>query len=149
MSLYGNFFSIPKLISTTASSTNPISIRSLRNCRLLISLQRTQEYSALAELHCDLHSLLAEAGQVSTGYSKTQYLLLQALQNDPAGKYAIHFSSHLPCLPFRTVHLKTSSEFSFFMHQRSSPRLSPSATPTLWPLLALRLQWQPLWMPLD
>ena len=32
------------------------------------------------------------------------------------------------------------------MHQRPSPRLPPSVTPTLWPLLALRLQWQP---PLD
>ncbi len=58
----------------------------------------TQEYSALAELHHDLHSLLAGAGQVSTEFSKTQYLL-QALQNDPAGKYAIKIflASHLPC----------------------------------------------------
>ena len=31
----------------------------------------TQENSALVELHCDLYSLLAGAGQVSTEYSKT------------------------------------------------------------------------------
>jgi len=62
----------------------------------------TQEYSALAELHRDLHSLLAGAGQVSTEYSKTQYLL-QALQNDPAGKYAIEiFLRNFPAIPDRT-----------------------------------------------
>ena len=62
----------------------------------------TQEYSALAELHRDLHSLLAGAGQVSTEYSKTQYLL-QALQNDPAGKYAIEiFLRTFPAIPDRT-----------------------------------------------
>ena len=73
----------------------------MRNCRLS-SLQATQEYSALAELHRDLHSLLAGAGQVSTEYSKTQYLL-QALQNDPAGKYAIEiFLRTFPAIPDRT-----------------------------------------------
>jgi len=62
----------------------------------------TQEYSALAELHRDLHALLAAAGQVSTEYSKTQYLL-QALQNDPAGKYAIEiFLRNFPAIPDRT-----------------------------------------------
>ena len=62
----------------------------------------TQEYSALAELHRDFHSLLAGAGQVSTEYSKAQYLL-QALQNDPAGKYAIEiFLCTFPAIPDRT-----------------------------------------------
>ena len=63
----------------------------------------TQENSAFAELHRDLHSLLAAgAGQVSTEYSKTQYLL-QALQNDPAGKYAIEiFLRTFPSIPDRT-----------------------------------------------
>ena len=62
----------------------------------------TQDYSALAELHRELHSLLAGAGQVSTEYSKTQYLL-QALQNDPAGKYAIEiFLRNFPAIPDRT-----------------------------------------------
>ena len=67
--------------------------------KLLTLKSPTQEYSALAEFHRDLHSLLAGAGQGSTEYSKTQYLL-QALQNDPTGKYAIEiFLRTFPAIP--------------------------------------------------
>jgi hypothetical protein len=44
----------------------------------------TQNYSVLAELHRDLHSLLARAGQISTEYNKIKYLA-DALKHDPAG----------------------------------------------------------------
>ncbi len=70
--------------------------------KLLTLKSPTQEYSALAEFHLDLHSILvAGAGQGSTEYSKFQYLL-QALQNDPAGKYAIEiFLRTFPAIPDR------------------------------------------------
>ena len=62
----------------------------------------TQSYAALAELHRDLHSLLASAGQVSTEYSKTQYIM-RALKDDLAGKYALEiFLRSYPSIPDRT-----------------------------------------------
>jgi len=62
----------------------------------------TQDYSVLAELHRDLHSLLAGAGQVSTEYNKTKYLA-DALKHDPAGLYAIEiFYRSFPAIPDRT-----------------------------------------------
>jgi hypothetical protein len=39
---------------------------------LLVAKSPTQDYSVLAELHRDLHSLLAGAGQISTEYNKTK-----------------------------------------------------------------------------
>jgi hypothetical protein len=56
MSHYGNFFSIPKL-NNTASSTNPISIRSLRNCRLS-SLQLKSIPLLLNSIVTSIHFLL-------------------------------------------------------------------------------------------
>jgi len=62
----------------------------------------TQDYSVLAELHRDLHSLLAGAGQISTEYNKTKYLA-DALKHDPAGLYAIEiFYRNFPAIPDRT-----------------------------------------------
>jgi hypothetical protein len=62
----------------------------------------TQDFSVLAELHCDLHGLLAGAGQVSTEYLKTKYLA-DALKHDPAGLYAIEiFYRSFPAIPDRT-----------------------------------------------
>ena len=61
----------------------------------------TQDYSVLAELHRDLHSLLAGAGQISTEYNKTKYLA-DALKHDPAGQYAIEiFYRSFPAIPDR------------------------------------------------
>ena len=103
-----------------------------------------QEYSAFAKLYRDLHSFLAGAGQVSTEYSKTQYLL-QALQNDPAGKYAIEICfCTFPAIPDRTF--EDLVGILIFHAPTFIPTTSPSVTPTLWPLLP----WQALWMmPLD
>ena len=62
----------------------------------------TQDFSVLAELHRDLHGLLAGAGQVSTEYLKTKYLA-DALKHDPAGLYAIEiFYRSFPAIPDRT-----------------------------------------------
>ena len=62
----------------------------------------TQDFSVLAELHRDLHGLLASAGQVSTEYLKTKYLA-DALKHDPAGLYAIEiFYRSFPAIPDRT-----------------------------------------------
>ncbi len=61
----------------------------------------TQDFSILAELHRDLHSLLAGAGQISTEYNKTKYLA-DALKHDPAGQYAIKiFYRRFPAIPDR------------------------------------------------
>ena len=85
----------------------------------------TQEYSALAELNRDLHSLLAGAGQVSTEeYSKTQCLLLQALQNDPADKYAIEiFLRTFPAIPDRTFEENSHSSCTNVHPHDFRPRL--------------------------
>ena len=69
--------------------------------RLETAKAPTQDYSVLAELHRDLHSLLAGAGQVSTEYNKTKYLA-DALKHDPAGLYAIEiFYRSFPAIPDR------------------------------------------------
>jgi len=48
----------------------------------------THDYQALAEIHRDLHSLLAGAGQPSTEFSKTSYFI-QALRDDYQGREAV------------------------------------------------------------
>ena len=48
----------------------------------------THDYQALAEIHRDLHSLLAGAGQPSTEFSKTSYFI-QALRDDHQGREAV------------------------------------------------------------
>mmetsp|Transcript_3444 Transcript_3444/g.4921 ORF Transcript_3444/g.4921 Transcript_3444/m.4921 type:complete len:376 (+) Transcript_3444:400-1527(+) len=62
----------------------------------------TQEYSDLAEVHRNLHLILAGANQVSTEYLKTQHFM-HALKEDPAGKYATEiFIKNFPAIPDRT-----------------------------------------------
>jgi len=69
--------------------------------KLVATKSPTQDYSVLAELHRDLHNLLARAGQISTEYHKTKYLA-DALQHDPAGLYAIEiFYRSFPAIPDR------------------------------------------------
>ena len=46
----------------------------------------TQDFAALADIHRDMHQLLASSNQVSTKYMKTQYFM-QAIKDDPAGRY--------------------------------------------------------------
>ena len=47
----------------------------------------TQDNAVLADIHREMHALLAGADQVSTEYQKPQYFM-QALKDDPAGKHA-------------------------------------------------------------
>eukprot|EP01036_Dinobryon_divergens_P039866 gene39866-52619_t len=61
----------------------------------------TQDFAALADIHRDMHQLLASANQVSTEYSKTQYFM-QAIKDDPAGRYATElFLQQFPYIPDR------------------------------------------------
>jgi len=61
----------------------------------------TQDFAALADIHRDMHQLLASANQVSTEYSKTQYFM-QAIKDDPAGRYATElFLQQYPYIPDR------------------------------------------------
>ena len=61
----------------------------------------TQDFAALAEIHRDMHQLLASSNQVSTEYMKTQYFM-QAIKDDPAGRYAIEiFLKDFPYIPDR------------------------------------------------
>ena len=61
----------------------------------------TQDFAALADIHRDMHQLLASANQVSTEYSKTQYFM-QAIKDDPAGRYATElFLQLFPYIPDR------------------------------------------------
>ena len=50
----------------------------------------TQDFAALADVHRDMHQLLASSNQVSTEYMKTQYFM-QAIKDDPAGRYLQQF----------------------------------------------------------
>ena len=61
----------------------------------------TQDYAVLADIHREMHALLAGADQVSTEYQKTQYFM-QALKDDPAGKHATKiFLREYPSIPDR------------------------------------------------
>ena len=61
----------------------------------------TQDFAALADIHRDMHQLLASANQVSTLYSKTQYFM-EAIKDDPAGRYATGlFLQEFPYIPDR------------------------------------------------
>ena len=61
----------------------------------------TQDFAALADIHRDMHQLLASANQVSTEYTKTQYFM-QAIKDDPAGRYATEiFLQQYPYIPDR------------------------------------------------
>ena len=63
--------------------------------------QTTQDYAVLADIHREMHALLAGADQVSTEYQKTQYFM-QTLKDDPAGKLAIKiFLREYPSIPDR------------------------------------------------
>ena len=105
MSRFGNFFHTEAKYGVLNQSDFDQIFEKLHTLK-----SSTQEYSALAELHRDFHSLLAGVGQVSTEYSKTQYLL-QALQNDPAGKYAIEiFLRTFPAIPDRTFERRPSRD---------------------------------------
>ena len=61
----------------------------------------TQDFAALADVHRDMHQLLASSNQVSTEYMKTQYFM-QAIKDDPAGRYATElFLQQFPYIPDR------------------------------------------------
>ena len=61
----------------------------------------TQDFAALADIHRDMHQLLASSNQVSTEYMKTQYFM-QAIKDDPAGRYATElFLQQYPYIPDR------------------------------------------------
>ena len=61
----------------------------------------TQDFAALADIHRDMHQLLASANQISTEYTKTQYFM-QAIKDDPAGRYATEiFLQQFPYIPDR------------------------------------------------
>lgn len=61
----------------------------------------TQDFAALADIHRDMHQLLASSNQVSTEYTKTQYFM-QAIKDDPAGRYATEiFLQRFPYIPDR------------------------------------------------
>ena len=84
----------------------------------------TQDFSVLAELHRNLHGLLAAgAGQISTEYLKTKYLS-DALKHDPAGLCMLSKFFIAAFLRSQIVPLKTLSKYSL-----STPQ--PSSLPTL------------------
>jgi hypothetical protein len=70
--------------------------------RLSAPKQPTHDYATLAEIHRDLHALLAAAGQPMNEYTKTTYFT-KALEDDPQGrKAAMIFVREHPLMAGRT-----------------------------------------------
>ena len=70
--------------------------------RLSAAKQPTHDYATLAEIHRDLHALLAAAGQPMNEYTKTTYFT-KALETDPQGrKAAMIFVRDHPLMAGRT-----------------------------------------------